>query len=193
MNSKKYNSYNHVTLAYFAEDLSWLFGKDDFDSDNTGYDETLRYAVNKEVGIGNRRQYSIVAAENGLNANYIGKLAQLDFIVTVNSVYPIAMRLHGLDILKQNVLNSSQLSIVLENLGTAGNGEEFTNSFVFESHNIGVNVRVVNSRRGKRTKSIGSKALESIVLTNDDKLYMPLPELKKFSAKIYKRNRKVLS
>lgn len=166
MRNNVYYTANKLGLAYFTEDLSYLFGKDDFDYDNTGYDETVRYRINKEAGYGTRRQFSVSLAENGLNSNLIGKLTMLEFIVT-GGKYTTSYKVHGTEIITRGILSVAQVNHILDNLGTAELGSEYSNAFVFvDDSGNGKNVRVVQLRQGKRN--------ERIILDSSDRLYVEM-------------------
>jgi hypothetical protein len=186
MDSNRYNSENHRTLAYYIEDLSWLFGKDDWDRDNEGYTETVRYRLNKDgEHAGTRRQYSLVMLENGYHGSR-SQLTNLEFIVEFKTLSPFAMRIHGSDIVLSGILSIAQLNQVMLNLGNADNGSEFSVRHVTDTHGIRIVIRVVNLRQGKRN--------EVITLSSDDTLKVK-DTLRNFERlpKKYKRNRKSLS
>lgn len=181
--NEMYQSMNHRTLTYFREDLSWLFGKDYWDMDNSDYDTTYRYQVNKEAGVGNRRMYSITLAESGLNSMVIPVITMLDFVVTFGK-WSQSVKLHGTDAIRSGIISIAEMNIIIANMGKASNGEEFNMAFVFTDGNGNAkNVRVVNLRQGKKN--------ERVYLTADDRLAVK-DTLKNFQRLPKKGKKKVI-
>jgi hypothetical protein len=189
MNSNKYQTESKRTLAYYTEDLSWIFGKDDWDNNNTGYTDTVRYRINKDIGIGNRRQYSLNILESGnFNGLHSGILPMLDFVVTYHTAMPYAKKYHGANMILSGEFSIGQVSTMLDNIGTADNGSQYNLIHATSnSDGIRVTIQIVRLRRGKLN--------EKVYLNGEGKLLVADDTLKPFSRepKKYRRNRKALS
>jgi hypothetical protein len=167
------------------EDLSAVFGKDDFDNDNRGYVETFRFGINLELGFGTRRQFSVVMAESGMYAEYIPRLALLDFVIEYHTATPYAVKYHGLELVTRGVLTIAQVNSIMGNLGNADSGSEFSMTHATKSNGVKVTIRIVNLRQGKKNERVELNEDGKLVVRETTKNFERLP-------KAYKRNRRQL-